>query len=292
MKMKQTIKSLADYKKIFEDYFKVDKVNYKNERWIFRGQCAKFDNLKTKLSRCHSGINGKQHKKQVDLFRKLMNASKIKAPYDKPVLQLGQHYGLETNLLDWTIDPIIALFFPLTDNNKLKESKYKVRIFALKVYSEMVDLSQKKIKEIKDKDSDKKHWISIYDPLNLLNWNKFNYQYSNLLEINENMKKQKGLFTYRNIIGYNILAHIAHIKGKGFNEERITIEKSYQEHQEQIINSIKCEYPELIHTDWYIRKACEEANVEIQTKAELRVVCKKINAQLKTAKKVRKRKKR
>lgn len=257
IKMGKIIKSLNDYKEIFEDYFKVDKVDYHNERWIFRGQCAKFDNLKTKLGRNHSGINRVQHNNQVDLFRTLMNASKFKCPHDKPILQIGQHYGLETNLLDWTTDPIIALFFPLTDNNKLKQSKYKVRIFALKVYLEMVDLPQTQIQN-----NDKKRWISIYDPLNLLNWNKFNYQYSSLLEINENMKKQKGLFTYRNIIRYNILDNI---KGKEFDEKRITIEKSCQE---QIINSIKCEYPELIHTDWYIRTACKIANLKLSNTKE------------------------
>ncbi|EKD28946.1 MAG: hypothetical protein ACD_79C00146G0003 [uncultured bacterium] len=147
------IENLEEFKELYKEFYFTKSETYK---WIFRGLAKPEWELETSLGReirkitdeLNNGpLNTFTDAKNVDhlnRFRDEIKASKWKHVYDKPVLQLGQHYGLKTNLLDWTIDPIIALFFSMVDENFTN----KFKIFALKITRNMVDRKQKKFHQM------------------------------------------------------------------------------------------------------------------------------------------------
>jgi hypothetical protein len=241
------IKSLKEYKnEVNEVYLQ----NNDKQRWIFRGQRDVSWSLKTLLGRDHSNINIPQHEVFLEYFRTEIYAPKSKHYYDKPVWQLGQHYGLKTNLLDWTTDPVVALFFPLID----KDFKDKCKIFALKVTRDLVDRKQK---EILPNDECP---ISIYDPLDLLGWNTANYIFSKeLVKLNRNIKKQRGLFTYQTDLNCDLDRYYQeHPDENRFRAKEIEVDRN-------VLNEIRIGYPELFETDFYFRNACAKANATLKT---------------------------
>tara|TARA_Y100001970_G_scaffold293042_1_gene437387 strand:- start:2387 stop:3199 length:813 start_codon:yes stop_codon:yes gene_type:complete len=148
----------------------------------------------------------------------------------KPFWAYGQHYRLYTNLLDWTTELDIACKFALNKSNelvsepfederdnedyekKVEDYKEKVEelnkkfgkdkpktnarrcIYALKVCEDMVNKKQA--------DSVEGYLLSIFDPANTLGWNKDsldkenNKLYETIVRKNDNIRKQKGLFSY------------------------------------------------------------------------------------------------
>ncbi|MDO9387249.1 MAG: FRG domain-containing protein [Thiobacillus sp.] len=97
------------------------------ETWLFRGQASTRWPLQAGIDRepfqsLHKGTG------RVDLERKLLSEFKHRAlPFierepknDWEWLALAQHHGLPTRLLDWTANPLVALFFA-TEGSEMDE---------------------------------------------------------------------------------------------------------------------------------------------------------------------------
>ncbi|WP_375581315.1 FRG domain-containing protein [Marivirga tractuosa] len=111
-----------------EDF--IDKLTFLDETDIFRGQPDVNYNLIPSIGR----IPFKNPEKILVQFEKeIFNGFKRKAPLfiDKipkneyEWLILAQHYGLPTRLLDWTYNPLVALYFAIENENKTDACIYQ-----------------------------------------------------------------------------------------------------------------------------------------------------------------------
>ncbi len=122
----------------------IRKATGQNE-WIFRGHGSAFWSLKASVHRLSSEtatnteelIQGErwfldEFKRRARTFLPLPPAS------DWEWLVLAQHFGLPTRLLDWTENPLVALFFAVRDQN---EAANDGMIFAYHHGAKAIDLS-------------------------------------------------------------------------------------------------------------------------------------------------------
>lgn len=83
---------------------------------VFRGQ-AKKGNLIPSIARMNPRKDTTDHEKHVLEQLRLLGASHLNGTGQNPLdlLVLAQHFGLKTRLLDWTSNPLVALWFACTD---------------------------------------------------------------------------------------------------------------------------------------------------------------------------------
>ena len=190
---------------------------------LFRGQMNDWP-LDSKLLRLV------QKRKQVEDFfkieRHIFNQFKEKYELfhtkelnDWNLLSLGQHYGLPTRLLDWTVNPLIALWFAF---EKEKENKEDRIVFGLVVENDsLVDLHNNElfkgafIKIFKAMPFDKRvinqeSWFSIQPPQifgkggdGLPHFNNYN-----TLNEDENFEYYLTKFRFKDSLRWEILEEI------------------------------------------------------------------------------------
>ena len=78
----------------------------------------------------------KQYEKEVfeDFKRKYSMFTDARPKNDKEFLFLAQHYGLPTRLLDWTYNPLIALYFACCSNFDKDGIVYQSYQFSRRVF--------------------------------------------------------------------------------------------------------------------------------------------------------------
>ena len=83
----------------------------------------------------------KQYEKEIfeDFKRKYSMFTDTHPKNDKEFLFLAQHYGLPTRLLDWTYNPLIALYFACCSNFSKNGVVYKSYPFSRKIFNENKD---------------------------------------------------------------------------------------------------------------------------------------------------------
>lgn len=94
-------------------------------KWIYRGQSDSLWILQSGINRLNKYVNLNEIDKKIyeqnllKQFKKraLNFVSKIKPENEWEWLALAQHHGVPTRLLDWTFNPLVALFFAVHGNS-------------------------------------------------------------------------------------------------------------------------------------------------------------------------------
>jgi len=111
----------------FEDYHNEVSSWPSQTRYYFRGMSRSYYELRPSLGRSIDRTGYYDEKRLLTEFKNQSLAYIKNIPdNDWEWLALAQHHGLPTRLLDWTTNPLVALYFAVKDNLNLEEEK-KIR---------------------------------------------------------------------------------------------------------------------------------------------------------------------
>ena len=116
----QIISSFQDYIAAIESYN-----NSKHDIVLFRGQALNFPLLPA-IARADPAINTTSTEKKMlaDLKRRAPLLVQREFKNDWEWLIFAQHYGLRTRLLDWSSNPLVALWMACSEKAYMKDNSY------------------------------------------------------------------------------------------------------------------------------------------------------------------------
>ncbi|EGJ51735.1 FRG domain-containing protein [Desulfocurvibacter africanus] len=134
----------------------VEDSRFRNDEFIFRGQQRSNWDLIPSLARGKVGgvFTPEQSMQCLDSFRRASRGRKEFDPMlddDLEMWALGQHHGLKTPLLDWTLSPYVALFFafekPDIDSPSASDSRVVFALNKSRVEARIRELKQESYKD-------------------------------------------------------------------------------------------------------------------------------------------------
>lgn len=99
-------------------------------QWIFRGHSDKEYKLTPSIGRSkHTSISTEKYEKSIfSIFKREARGYLNALPdTDWEWLAFAQHHGLPTRLLDWSLNPMVALYFAVEDSHDKDGSFYALR---------------------------------------------------------------------------------------------------------------------------------------------------------------------
>lgn len=112
------IESVGDLLKIMDMY-----LYSKRARWIYRGHSREEFKLLPSVGRLYGGKNFEDLSRLYQFEKSALTEfitrafSKYRERNSLVNLAIARHHGLRTRLLDWTLSPLVALFFAVEDEN-------------------------------------------------------------------------------------------------------------------------------------------------------------------------------
>lgn len=210
------INSLEEYLRFVKSYYKKNK----GELW-YRGHNSNQWKLKPNLYRDAKMITGSNNEITVlkynfvnfkDEFSELKkeiidkHLFDISELNDFQIMFIAQHYGLLTPILDWTTDPLVALFFALDEYTFKEEEEEFPVIYILKpglcnansflVYNDKTNITEPLC--IDDRNNCFNEWI---DDLNNSPGNHIPIAIFSEMDFSHRICRQSGKFTFHGALG-------------------------------------------------------------------------------------------
>ncbi len=179
----------------FEEYLRI----VKEELWdktYFRGQPKSVaDGFRLVPSIARSGVIllsanlhefEKEERNLLDIFKNhIIPYIKHRPLDDWELLAIAQHHGLPTRFLDWTTNPLVALYFALRDKPEVDHVKVYVLDYKPKTYFDFLQDNRQSIRPVKDTATQKSKESEEADP-----YSDFENIEDEPVEVEINIKKQ------------------------------------------------------------------------------------------------------